>query len=65
MKMREFTIKFSPKKARFRRAEIEKVEKEINELETQLLLTPSENVVEQIKHLKKSTLKMLYDYSRG
>ena len=52
MKMREFTIKFSPKKARFRRAEIEKVEKEINELETQLLLTPSENVVEQIENLK-------------
>ena len=43
---------FTKKKERFRRAETEKVEKEINELEIQLLLTPSENVVEQIENLK-------------
>ena len=64
MKMREFTIIFSRKKARVRRAEIEKLEKEINDLETQLLLASSKtNLVEQIEN-KKSALKILYEYSR-
>ena len=45
-------MNFSREKAKFRRAEINKLEKEINDMETQLLLAPSNNVIEQIENKK-------------
>ena len=49
MKMREFIIKFSQARARLRRLETEKLEKEINELENQLVSAPSKNIVDEIE----------------
>ena len=46
MKIREFIISFSKEKAKWRRHEVEKLEKEIEQLENQLLLAPSTNVDE-------------------
>ena len=63
MKMREFIIKFSQARARLRRLETEKLEKEINELENQLVSAPSKNIVDEIED-KKSSLAKLHDYSR-
>ena len=63
MKMREFIISYSRERAKFRRFEIEKLEKEIAELESQLLVTPLRNKVDEIED-KKSLLNKLYEYSR-
>ena len=63
MKMREFIISYSKEKAKVRRKEIEKIEKEIKELENKLLNEPSKSLVEEIE-MKKELLSKMYDYSR-
>ena len=63
MKMREFIISYSKEKAKVRRKEIEKIEKEIKELENKLLNEPSKSLVEEIE-MKKDLLSKMYDYSR-
>ena len=63
MKIREFIISFSKEKAKWRRHEIEKLEKEIEKLENQLVLAPSKSVVDEIED-KKAILSKLYDYSK-
>jgi len=62
MKIREFIISFSKEKAKFRRLEIEKLEKEIDVLENQLLVIQSKNKVDEIEE-KRSALGKLYEYS--
>ena len=61
MKIREFIMSFSKEKAKWRRNEVEKLEKEIEKLEDQLLLAPSRNVIDEIEY-KKAALSNLYDY---
>ena len=56
MKMREFIMDFSRKSAKVRRFEIEKLEKEINDLENMLLSAPSTNITDEIED-KKLTFK--------
>ena len=63
MKMREFVIRFSKEKAKFRRLEIERLEKDIELLENELLLTQSSKVFDEIEE-KKSALGKMYDYVR-
>ena len=63
MKIREFIISFSKEKAKWRRHEVEKLEKEIGKLEDQLILAPSKNVIDEIED-KKAALSKLYDYSK-
>ena len=63
MKMREFIITFSKEKAKVRRLEIERLEKEIGELEKQLVSTSPKSMIDDIE-IKKSTLSKIYDYSR-
>ena len=53
MKMREFIIKFSQARARLRRLEAEKLEKEINELENQLVSAPSKIKLMRLRSKKK------------
>ena len=63
MKMREFVIGYSKEKAKFRRQEIDKLEREITLLEHQLLSAPSKSIVDEIDN-KKSKLNKIYDYFR-
>ena len=63
MKMREFIITYSKERAKHRRCEIEKLEKEINLLENQLLATPLKFIVDEIEE-KKNILNKIHDYSR-
>ena len=60
MKMREFIIKSSQARARVRRLEVEKLEKEINELENQLVSAPSKNIVDKIEDKKKNQVYLNY-----
>ena len=60
MKIREFIISFSKEKAKWRRHDVEKLEKEMEQLENQLLLAPFKNVVDEIED-KKVILSKLYD----
>ena len=66
MKMREFIISFSKEKAKWRRHEVEKLEKEIGKLENHLLLAPSKNVIDEIEDKKAILSKYckLYEYSK-
>ena len=63
MKIREFIITYSKEKAKLRRREVKKLEKEIEELENQLILAPSKGIVDKIED-KKVILTKLYDYSK-
>ena len=54
---------FSRKSAKVRRFEIEKLEKEINDLENMLLSAPSTNITDEIED-KKLLLNKLHEYSR-
>ena len=63
MKMREYIINYTKKKAKLRKNEIDKLEEEIKYLENQLLNVGSRNVVVEIEQ-KKSRLNKLYDFSR-
>ena len=63
MKMREYIINYTKKKAKLRKNEINKLEEEIKYLENQLLNVGSRNVVVEIEQ-KKSRLNKLYDFSR-
>ena len=63
MKMREFIISYSKEKAKRRKCEIEKLEKEIHVLENQLLATPLKFIVDEIED-KKTMLNKIHDYSR-
>ena len=63
MKIGELIISVSKEKAKWRRHEVEKLEKEIKKLENQLLYAPSKSVVDEIED-KKVILSKLYDYSK-
>jgi len=63
MKMREFIITFAKGKAKVRRLEIERLEKEIGELEKQLISTSPKSKIDEIEN-KNTTLSKLYDYSK-
>ena len=52
MKMREFVIGYSKEKAKLRRQEIDKLEREITLLENQLLAAPSKSIVDEINNKK-------------
>ena len=59
MKMREFIITFSKEKAKVRRLEIKRLEKEIVELEKQLVSTSPKIMIDKIEN-KKTALGKLY-----
>ena len=63
MKMRNIIITYSKEKAKRRRNEIDKLESEINNLETQLLNSPLKSILDEIEG-KKALLNSLHDYSR-
>ena len=63
MKMRQFISTYTKEKAKVRKNEIKKIEKEIEELENKLLSQPLRNIIDEIDE-KKSNLNKLYDYSR-
>ena len=63
MKMREFIIKFSKEKAKTRRLQIQRLEKEIDELEKRLTLNSPRNILDDIEN-KKVTLRKMYEYSK-
>ena len=63
MKMREFIIKFSKEKAKTRRLQIQKLEREIDELEKQVTLNSPRSIIDDIGN-KKATLRTMYKYSK-
>ena len=63
MKLREYIMKFSREKAKVRKLQVEKLEREIKELEDQLVINFQNTTQDQID-LKKIELENLFDYSR-
>ena len=63
MKLREYIMSYSREKAKIRRAQIKKIEREIRDMETQLLVTPLRVLSDEIA-MKKNELEKLYEYSR-
>ena len=63
MKLRNYIMKFSRKKAAIRKAQVEKLEKEIKDLEHQLITNVHNKIQDEIDS-KKNELEQLFDYSR-
>ena len=63
MKMREYIISYSKQKAKHRRDEVEKLEKEINRLEDQLIASPIRLIVKETEE-RNCMLNKIHDYSR-
>ena len=63
MKLREYIMKFSRERAKLRKLQVEKLEKELKDLNDQLVINFQKKIQDQID-LKKVELEKMFDYSR-